>query len=178
MVAEENERPIVRIASVIENDIADSDSGICVSVWFQGCPIHCPGCHNQELWPMDGGEVWDVAELAERVSELLQANGVRRNLSILGGEPFAQPAALAYLLFLVKQRCPWVKVYCWTGHLYEDLVAVNDLSVRSALECIDVLVDGPYMQAKRQLDLPLRGSANQRILRLEKGQIVEENPTN
>lgn len=178
MVAEENERSIVRIASVIENDIADSDSGICVSVWFQGCPIHCPGCHNQELWPMEGGEVWDVAALAERVCEQLQANGVRRNLSILGGEPFAQPSALAYLLFIVKQSCPWVKVYCWTGHLYEDLRTTGDLSVRSALECIDVLVDGPYMQAKRQLDLPLRGSANQRILRLEKGQIVEENPTN
>ena len=72
----------------------------------------------------------------------------------------------------MKQRCPWVKVYCWTGHLYEDLVAINDLSVRSALECIDVLVDGPYMQAKRQLDISLRGSANQRVLHLEKGEIV------
>ena len=119
---------------------------------------------------MEGGEVWDVAKLAEHVSELLQANGVKRNLSILGGEPFAQPAALAYLLFLVKQYCPWVKVYCWTGHLYEELVATNDLSVHSALECIDVLVDGPYVQAARQLDLPLRGSSNQRILHLEKGQ--------
>ena len=178
MVAEENERPVVRIASVIENDIADSDSGICVSVWFQGCPIHCQGCHNQELWPMDSGEVWDVAELAEHVSELLQANGVRRNLSILGGEPFAQPAALAYLLFLVKQSCPWVKVYCWTGHLYEDLAAVNDLSIHSALECIDVLVDGPYVQAERQLDIPLRGSANQRVLLLEKGEIVKVDSTN
>ena len=74
----------MRIADIKYNDIVDG-TGVCVSVWFQGCPHHCLGCHNPETWDFNGGYEITYKELEKRVLEALDKNGVQRNLSFLGG---------------------------------------------------------------------------------------------
>ena len=73
---------MIRIANIITNDILNGE-GICVSLWTQGCPHHCPGCHNQEQWDFNGGTPYKEDEILEHILQLIQKNGIQRNLSIL-----------------------------------------------------------------------------------------------
>ena len=78
-----------RYAGFIEDDFVDSDDGICVSFWVQGCPFHCPGCHNPQTWDYNGGQKLP-SDFKEQILAALNKNGVKRNLSILGGEPMCE----------------------------------------------------------------------------------------
>lgn len=148
----------MRVAKIIENDTVDSPEGIAVSLWVQGCPHRCPGCHNQETWAFSGEEV-DAGQVAEAVVELLGKNGVKRNFSVLGGEPLCPENINGVLLVLekVKKYFPDIKTAVWTGYSFEELD-------RKDLVNIDILIDGRYIQEQRDITLWLRGSANQRIL--------------
>ena len=86
----------MKIAGLIRNDVVNGYD-VCVSVWVQGCPFHCEGCHNPQTWDFDGGIEVEEDEFIEEVIESIKRNGVRRNLSLLGGEP------------LCKQNYPFVK---------------------------------------------------------------------
>ena len=79
----------MRIAGLIKNDMVDG-SGFCVSLWTQGCPHRCPGCHNPETWDFNGGTIITLNELEKEILEALNANGVERNFSVLGGEPLCE----------------------------------------------------------------------------------------
>ena len=149
----------MRYAGLIENDIVDSDDGICVSLWMQGCPHHCKGCHNPETWDFNGGIEIDREKLVENVINSLTQNGVKRNFSILGGEPLAEENLedTLYIINRVRNKFPKIKIYLWTGYTIENL-KIKDLKK------IDVIIDGLYDEKLRDISLPLRGSSNQRIL--------------
>ena len=149
----------MKYAGLIENDIVDSDDGICVSLWMQGCPHHCKGCHNPETWDFNGGIEIDREKLVENVINSLTQNGVKRNFSILGGEPLAEENLedTLYIINRVRNKFPKIKIYLWTGYTIENL-KIKDLKK------IDVIIDGLYDEKLRDVSLPLRGSSNQRIL--------------
>lgn len=156
----------MRYAGLIENDIVDSDDGICVSLWMQGCPHHCKGCHNPETWDFNGGIEIDREKLLENVISSLTQNGIKRNFSVLGGEPLA-PENLgdaAYIISKVRENFPDIKIYLWTGYVIEDLNKKN-IFIKQILKNIDVLIDGPFILEKKDLTLKLRGSTNQRIFK-------------
>ena len=152
----------MKYAGLIENDIVDCDDGICVSLWMSGCSHKCKGCHNKELWDYDYGEEISREELLIKIENSLTKNDIKRNFSILGGEPL-DPKNIENTIYFCKKVKEDIntKIYIWTGYLYED---IKDLEI---FNYIDVLIDGPYVENLRNLDLKLRGSSNQRILRKE-----------
>ena len=155
----------VRIAGIKPNDIVDG-VGICVSVWYQGCPHKCPGCHNPETWPENGGVEYSNEDLIKEVDSLITANGVDRNLSLLGGEPLAPyniESALE-LLRAIKIKHPNIKVFLWTGYTYEELFEqFNNHLIGDILSLVDVLIEGRFILELRDISLKYRGSSNQRI---------------
>lgn len=154
----------MRYAGLIENDIVNGQ-GVCVSVWFQGCPHRCPGCHNPESWDFDGGQAIERDELITKILSAIGANGIQRNLSLLGGEPFCDQNIedAYYITAAAKAAYPDITVYGWTGSWYEDLLKKDNPFYQKTLQLIDVLVAGPFDLAARDVTLPLRGSNNQII---------------
>ena len=152
----------MRVAGLTKNDTTNGE-GICVSLWVQGCPHHCKGCHNPESWEFNGGEYINNWRLIEQISEAITANGIQRNFSILGGEPFApQNIDDTYqILWHIKERFPSIKTFVWTGYTLQQL---QDLYEDTLLDNVDVLIDGPFIKAERDITLKFRGSKNQRIL--------------
>lgn len=152
----------MRIAGLTKNDTTNGE-GICVSLWVQGCPHHCKGCHNPESWDFNGGEYKNNDILLEEIYDAISANGIQRNFSILGGEPLAPQNIndTYYILWEVKQRYPSIKTFVWTGYTLEQL---KEMYKDTLLENVDVLIDGPFIKAERDITLKFRGSKNQRIL--------------
>ena len=157
-------------------DVANGP-GIRVSLFVSGCTHACPECFNPEAWDFQYGAPFGP----EQVEQILSALGKSyvRGLSLLGGEPF-HPNNQKTVLELVKQvrqQYPQKDIWCYTGYLFEDLAAgkVGDYG-RALLEQLDVLVDGPFVIAQKNLSLRVRGSSNQRILEvqpsLERGEPV------
>ena len=151
---------------MIKNDIAAGE-GVNVSFFTQGCPFHCEGCHNPQTWAFDGGKEFSPAVLEELINAL-SANGVKRNLSIMGGEPLCEENIflVSLIILSVKEQFPDIKIYVWTGYTYEDLQIRSQLEpkIKTILDNIDYLIDGPFILEERDITLAMRGSRNQRIL--------------
>lgn len=152
----------MRITGLTKNDTTNGED-ICVSLWVQGCPHRCKGCHNPESWDFNGGEYKNNDILLEEIYDAISANGIQRNFSILGGEPLAPQNIndTYYILWEVKQRYPSIKTFVWTGYTLEQL---KEMYKDTLLENVDVLIDGPFIKAERDVTLKFRGSKNQRIL--------------
>lgn len=136
---------------------------------MQGCPLHCPSCHNPQTWDPQGGIEIDINNLAKEIRNAISANGIERNFSVLGGEPLA-PYNLentAKIIRYIRFIYPDIKIFLWTGYTIEKLDKRNEY-VQSILTDIDILIDGPYIESLRDITLPLRGSSNQRILEKDK----------
>ena len=149
----------MRISGINENDVVNG-KGICVSVFMQGCPHQCKGCFNPETWDFNGGRaIEDEQKEINNILNLINQNGVQRNLSILGGEPLHKIniSFVKDLLKQAKEKYPTIKTFVWTGYLLEELDK-NDL------QNIDILIDGKFIEELRDVSLELRGSSNQRIL--------------
>ena len=133
--------------------------GVRAVIWVQGCPLRCPGCIAQETLSFSGGEVIEVATLAEWVLDIADIDG----LTLSGGEPFSQADALAALIDAIRTDRPDLHVMAYSGHTVEELQAMPQ--ARPLLTRVDLLVDGPY---RRDLhaDSRWRGSANQRLIPL------------
>lgn len=155
----------MKYSGIIYNDFSAAP-GVALSFFAQGCPHHCPGCHNPETWDYDGGQAFTY-EVVDKVIEGLTANGIHRSLCIMGGEPLcSENEFLTHLLVSsVKERLPNTPIYIWTGYLYEDLLKRGG-RINQIFELTDYLIDGPYVEAKRDVTLALRGSSNQRIIKL------------
>lgn len=156
----------MKYASINKNDIVNGE-GICVSFWVQGCPHKCPSCHNPEQWDFEGGQEF-TPQTVEDIKQAIGANGIQRNFSILGGEPLCQENLFLTALVIreVKQAYPDIKIYVWTGYLYTDLKEKSNPHLKYILDTIDYLIDGPYIEAQRDITLHLRGSRNQNIIDL------------
>ena len=153
-------------SGLILNDITAAP-GLCVSFFVQGCPHRCKGCHNPETWEFGRGKEF-TSDTLNQIITGLTAQGIQRDLCIMGGEPLCdENAFLTYLVTKeVKDKVPGVKVYIWSGYTYEELQHRNHPQVRGALELADVLIDGPYIEEERDITLNMRGSRNQRIIDL------------
>lgn len=151
-------------ADIKKVDVANGP-GVRVSLFVSGCTHHCEGCFNPETWDFCFGQPFGPEEV-ERIVTYLAPDHIR-GLSLLGGEPF-EPENQGPVLELVKrvrEQLPQKTIWCYTGFLYEALAAgeVGEHS-RALLEGLDVLVDGPFVLAKKDLGLRFRGSSNQRII--------------
>ncbi|MGL5913549.1 MAG: anaerobic ribonucleoside-triphosphate reductase activating protein [Bacteroidales bacterium] len=168
----------VNYASIINNDIINGDEGISVSFWTQGCPHRCKGCHNPETFDHEGGKIAPPL-LEEDICNRISADGILRNLSILGGEPlWGENLFLVHrIVATVRERFKnTIKIYLWTGYTLEYLLIKENPFIEFILENIDVLVDGPYVESLRDTSLLLRGSSNQRIFRKEDGSFIMKKP--
>ena len=150
----------LRVCGIEPESIVDGE-GIRYVVFVQGCPHHCPGCHNPESHPFDGGKTVGIGELFREICE----NPLLKGVTFSGGEPFCQPAPLAELAKLVRGR--GLNVTTYTGYRYEDLLSMPDTGVAALLAETDVLIDGPFLLAEKDLTLAFRGSRNQRIIYLK-----------
>ena len=113
----------MRYFGFMPNDFINGE-GVCVSVWMAGCPHRCSGCHNQHMWNYEDGYEVDLDTTIKKIIHAIQANGLVRNLSILGGEPLA-PYNIEYTLEIIRRvtaQFPTIKVYLWTGYTYEYLL--------------------------------------------------------
>lgn len=153
----------MRYAGIIKNDFSAAP-GTSVTFFTQGCPHRCEGCHNPETWDFEGGKEVTHDTILE-VIEAITANGLHRNLCIMGGEPLCPENQFLTNLIInsVKEKLPDTKIYLWTGYCLEDL-DMNNNRIKSILEQVDCLIDGPYDKTKRDVSLFMRGSSNQRIL--------------
>lgn len=149
------------------HDVANGP-GVRVSLFVSGCTHRCKGCFNAEAWDFNYGEKY-TEELEERIIKALSPDYIK-GFSLLGGEPFEpqNQKELVSLLTRIKREYPQKTVWCYTGYDFErDILAhgVGDGSVTDAmLSCIDVLVDGKFVEEKKDLSLRFRGSSNQRII--------------
>lgn len=154
---------MIRVAGLNKNDFVNGE-GVSVSLFLQGCPFHCKGCHNPETWDPKGGTQIDELELIDIILDAIQANGIQRNLSILGGEPLDTKEKIEFLNLLirnVKHEYPNIKIYLWTGFIWDNIKDKPEL--RTIFDNIDYLIDGPFILSERDVTLKLRGSCNQNI---------------
>lgn len=152
-------------------DIANGP-GVRVSLFVSGCRHHCKGCFNPETWDFSYGRPF-TEETADEIISLLKPAYIQ-GFSLLGGEPFEpenQPE-LAKFLRRIRETYPEKDIWCYTGYLYDvDLAEGGKVYTEvtdEMLGCIDVLVDGEFIEAEKDLTLVFRGSRNQRILELKK----------
>lgn len=155
-----------------KTDIANGE-GVRVTLFVSGCRIHCPGCFNSCTWDFDYGNPF-TPDVQEEIIQALKPDYIA-GLTVLGGEPFEieNQKELVKFLSLVKRTYPEKTIWCYTGYLYDaDLLPADGKRhcevTEEMLSCIDVLVDGPFMQDLKDITLKFRGSRNQRILELKK----------
>ncbi len=153
----------------IQGDSIVDGPGIRTTIFCQGCPHHCPGCHNPETWEFGAG----TPMAAEEILAIVKSNPLCRGVTFSGGEPFAQAEGYARLARLLKEA--GYEVASYSGYTFEQLLRGTPAQ-KALLGTIDILIDGPYVEAERSLELSFRGSKNQRILNvpgsLEAGKAV------
>ena len=153
----------LKIAGVVPESITDGD-GIRYVLFVQGCPHHCPGCHNPETHDFDGGTETDIDDI---LKEFLR-NPLLSGITFSGGEPFCQPGPLADLGEKVVAKGKNVTVY--SGYTFERLLEMSrdNGDIARLLNISDVLIDGRFVMSEKSLTLRFRGSKNQRMIDLKK----------
>jgi anaerobic ribonucleoside-triphosphate reductase activating protein len=136
--------------------------GFRYALFVQGCDFRCPGCHNQRLQSRAGGREITI----DAVLRDIQENPLLDGLTLSGGDPFTQAATCAALAGQV--RGAGLSVITFTGYFWEDLLAANREDWFQLIEASNVIVDGPFIMALRDIDLRFRGSANQRLIDVHK----------
>lgn len=129
------------------------------SIYCAGCRHACPGCHNQETWDFQAGQSATIDEIMEQLS------ATEGNITFSGGDPMYQAAAFTLLAKRIKEELHRT-IWCYTGFRYEQVLA--DPVMSQMLPYLEVLVDGPFVEAQRSLDLLFRGSSNQRLIDVQK----------
>lgn len=157
-------------ATIKNLDIANGP-GLRVSLFVSGCTHHCKGCFNPEAWDFNYGQPF-TQETEEKIFRLLENSHIR-GLSLLGGEPF-EPANQAVLLpFLrrFKEKFPLKDLWCYSGYNFEKDMLTGNLGpweiTQEMLSYIDILVDGEFVLELKNPNLRFRGSANQRVIRVQ-----------
>ena len=151
---------MLNLSGIISDSIVDGP-GIRTTIFCQGCPHHCPGCHNPETWDFGCGTDVPVEDLVDVVG----SNPLCRGVTFSGGEPFAQAEGFAKLADLLKEA--GYEVASYSGYTFEQLLHGTPAQ-QALLSRLDVLIDGPFVLAERSLQLVFRGSRNQRVLDVPK----------
>lgn len=149
----------IRLAGVIRESIVDGP-GLRFTVFCQGCPHGCEGCHNPDTHDFGGGYDCEISKIVAAIDENPLLDGV----TFSGGEPLCQPEAFLNLAKEIKKRNLNIVIY--TGFKFEELQekAKTDEALQNLLELTDLLIDGPFVLKQRDLTLLFRGSSNQRII--------------
>lgn len=150
----------LRIAGTVSDSIVDGP-GLRYTIFTQGCPHHCEGCHNPQTHDFNGGRVVDINSLYEEII----ANKLLSGVTFSGGEPMAQPQPLLELARLIRANTS-LNIMIYSGYTHEQLVAMNSPVINELLSLTYILVDGRYDQSLRNLELLYRGSSNQRVIYL------------
>ncbi len=158
---------MIRILDILHDTTVDGP-GFRTSIYCAGCRHHCAGCHNPQSWDFAAGRDVEVDELMQEIESDPFAD-----VTFSGGDPFFQAEAFTELARRIKSETRKT-IWCYTGFLYEDLL--RQPAHRALLEQLDVLVDGPFIQSLRDVDLLFRGSSNQRLIdvpaSLKAGEVV------
>ena len=167
-------------ANIKDCDIANGP-GVRVTLFVSGCTHHCKGCFNQEAWDFDYGEPF-TQDTIDRILEMLKPSYVK-GLTLLGGEPFEpqNQGPIVELLRQIKAIYPQKSIWAFSGYLFDRDILSGKLGdweiTKEYLSYLDVLVDGPFVEAKKDLMLRFRGSSNQRLINvpesLAAGKVVE-----
>ena len=144
----------MRVLHIVEGTSVDGP-GLRTSIYLAGCNHHCPGCHNPASWDRQGGEDRTLDELM-RVIAYNEAP-----VTLSGGDPLLQHDATRDLVHRIKSQLGY-NVWCYTGYVWEDIA--RDPVLLKAVSEVDVLVDGPFVEAQRDISLRFRGSRNQRLI--------------
>lgn len=147
----------MRVLKILPSTSVDGP-GLRTSVYFAGCTLHCPGCHNPSSWDRSGGEEISVEELCKK---LLDEGS---NVTFSGGDPLLQGDDINHLAIALHDK--GANIWCYTGRLFEDVVASGNYN--GLLSVIDVMVDGPFIESRLSPSLPFRGSDNQRLVDVAK----------
>lgn len=160
----------LRIAGTVSDSITDGP-GLRYAIFVQGCPHNCKGCHNPQTHDFNGGKEVDMNDLLKEGLE----NPLLCGVTFSGGEPMCQAHALAELAAAFRKNGV-DDIACYTGYLAEDLLSGKVDGARELLGELDVLVDGPFVQAERCYDAKFKGSSNQRVIdvpaTLREGKVV------
>ena len=151
-------------ATIKPRDIANGP-GVRVSLFVSGCTHRCPGCFNEVAWDFDYGQPF-TEEVMDSIVDMLRPSYIR-GLTLLGGEPFEpqNQGAVVELLRRVKQELPGKSIWAFSGYLFDkDILSGRLGDCSEYLSYLDVLVDGPFVEAKKNLSLRFRGSENQRLI--------------
>ena len=158
--------------NIKEYDIANGE-GVRISLFVSGCRHHCKGCFNAETWDFGYGKPF-TEETGREILRLLEPSYIQ-GFTVLGGEPFEpenQPA-VAELLKQIRMVYPQKDIWCYSGYLYDSDMQpggrVYTEHTQEIFKCLDVLVDGEFVEAEKDLTLVFRGSSNQRLLKLKDG---------
>lgn len=147
----------IRLSNPLQTDSVVDGEGIRTVIWTQGCPHHCPNCHNPETHDFKGGFLKDVDEIVLELKQLESQDGI----TFSGGDPMMQPKECMYIAKNAKEL--GYNVWCYTGFLYEELNPIQ----KEFLKYVDVLVDGPFIQDLKSYSVLFRGSTNQRIINVK-----------
>lgn len=159
----------LRLSGIIQESFVDGP-GIRCTIFAQGCKRHCPGCQNKHTQDYNGGKLYSIEEILNKIGEDPLLDGV----SFSGGECFDQAEGFAVLADKIKEIYHF-KICAWTGYLYEEIIASPEK--KKLVEKIDYLVDGPFILSEKTLNLKWRGSKNQRLIdvreSLLQGKVIE-----
>ena len=159
----------LRISGIVNDSIVDGP-GLRLCIFTQGCPHHCPGCHNPQTHDYKGGKKISI----KKIEKDILANPLLSGVTFSGGEPFIQAKQLILLAKFIKEK--GLELASYTGFLFEELYNNNVPFARELLNYIDVLIDGKFVLSQRSLNLKFKGSKNQRTIdvqsSLKEGKVV------
>lgn len=150
----------IRLAGIVPESIVDGP-GLRMTIFVQGCPHHCEGCHNPKTHSFDGGQ---LLKLYSVINSIDSKKSYLDGITLSGGEPFCQAEGCRVLAWAAHQM--GLNVWCYTGFTFEELLSIR--ATMPLLREVDVLVDGPFEIRKRTLSVPFIGSRNQRIIDVKK----------
>lgn len=156
----------IRLAGPIERDNIVNGPGLRAVIWTQGCRQRCPGCQNPETWSETAGQLVAIEDVKQQLRALKGQTG----LTFCGGEPLLQADACRQIADWARQELGW-SIWSFTGLIYEKIP--HDSPAWRFIQSLDVLIDGPFIQAQRDLSVKWRGSRNQRLLYLKNGEITK-----
>lgn len=162
----------IRLAGTVSESIVDGP-GIRYTIFTQGCPHHCEGCHNPETHDFNGGRLADTDKIYEHIVK----NPLLKGVTYSGGDPFCQPAPLYDLSKKLKENTD-LDIMIYTGYTFEQLLEMSekDENVKNLLYIADIIVDGRFVLSKKSYELKFKGSSNQRTIdvqsSLKEGKVV------
>lgn len=158
----------IRIAGTANDSIVDGN-GLRYTIFVQGCPHHCKGCHNPQTHSFDGGKEVSISDLFDEITSNILLDGV----TFSGGEPFAQAKPLIKLADLIKQNTN-LNIVTYTGYTFEEIVTSSNPDWIALLDRTDILIDGEFIEDLKSYELRFRGSSNQRCIDVKQSLLQHE----